>query len=169
MLFNLTKWKQSFSKLGIFYLCQNFIFSCLNHNADFCPANVSLPVSKWLARYLVNFIWSDKYTWRYSNVWHSIFSMVLHKAVLKWLQSNAGWRTCYRREPIAPYCKIFSKSACYWSFSVFFCSLLVGLCRCRLSFSVWVVSVSLILLLGRFRSFLVLYRSLQIHSGCSSF
>ena len=113
-----------------------------------------------------------------TNVLRSIFTMILREAMLKRFQSNVGWKTYQRREPIVPYQKTISKSACCWSFRFFFfCSLQVSLGRFRLyltlcgsfqvvSCSLQVVSGRFLLVVGRFRSFLAHCRSFQVVS-CS--
>ena len=58
---------------------------------------------------------------------------------------------CQRRELIAPYCKIISKSVCCWSFRVFF--FFFACCR-----QVQVVVGCVLLVAGRFRLFFACFR-----------
>ena len=72
---------------------------------------------------------------------------------------------CQRREPIEPYCKIISKSACFWSLRVFFCLLLVGSGRCCGVGCVLPVVSHFSTFTARYRSFQVVSCSLQVVSG----
>ena len=72
---------------------------------------------------------------------------------------------CQRREPIEPYCKIISKSACFWSLRVFFCLLLVGSGRCCGVGCVLLVVSHFSTFTARCRSFQVVSCSLQVVSG----
>ena len=84
--FNVMEWKRPSNH---FQSSECFIdvkiwFFCLIYKVVFCLKNVNLWVSKWFAMYPVNFISHNKYTW-YTNVSCSIFTMILHEAMLKWL------------------------------------------------------------------------------------
>ena len=72
---------------------------------------------------------------------------------------------CQRRELIALFSKMISKSACCWSFRVFFCLLQVGLVCCRLCLTLtrWVISGCFLLVLGCFQVVSCLF---QVFSGC---
>ena len=71
---------------------------------------------------------------------------------------------CQRRELIALYSKMISKSACCWSFRVFFCLLQVGLGCCRLCLTLthWVISGCFLLVVGCFQVISCLF---QVFSG----